>query len=387
MRDKAIFVGSQSTVSRPHVSLLSFTLCTLLSAALPVLSGCSWNDIFAPEVPTLSNAAAVDRALQLCALTHGGQPFHLILEISPPAPSNSSPQIPASLHAPSNLQSQMHAQIEIHWLNAITYRTVIRSPKFTQTRIVNGSVVEEHNTGDFYPRWIQNFVDALLDPVPKVAALRKLPGSVPVSRQSHACISNSSDELTSSQVCFQDEEPRLASGIDFTRYVSFDDFAPFGSQQIPRTLINDLPANILVRGRITLLEPLPQSAYHLLKASEFTQPAKQIRTTLISKSAAQSLLQSMPDADLFRAYARENTRLVSYTPPSNDPKSGQAAPQGPITVYIRTDRTGRVREVYRDSADIYGLQSAAVTRALAYKFKPLLINGVPQQMEAPLELP
>ena len=381
MRDKAIFVGSQSTASRPHASLLSLTLCTLLSAALPVLSGCSWNEVFTPEVPTLSNAAAVDRALQLCALTHGDRPFHLILEISPPAPSKSSPQMPASL------QSDMRAQIEIHWLNAITYRTVIHSPKFTQTRVVNGNVVEEHNTGDFYPRWIQNFIDALLDPVPKAAALRKLPGSVPVSRQSHACISNSTDELTSSQVCFQDEEPRLASGIDFTRYVSFDDFAPFGSQQIPRTLINDLPANFLVRGRITLLEPLPQSAYRLLKAREFTQPAKQIRTTLVSKSAAQSLLQSMPDTDLFRAYAREHTRLVSYTPPDNDPKSNQATPKGPITVYIRTDRTGRVREVYRDSADIYGLHSAAVTRALAYKFKPLLINGVPQQMEAPLELP
>ena len=380
MRDKAIYVGSQSTASRPHASLLSFTLCTVLSAALPVLSGCAWNEVFTSDVPTLSNAAAVDRALQLCALTHGDRPFHLILEISAP-PSKSNLQMPASL------QSDMRAQIEIHWLNAITYRIAIRSPKFSQTRVVNGDVVEEHNTGDFYPRWIQNFVDALLDPVPKAAALRKLPGSVPVSRQSHACISNSSDELTSSQVCFQDEEPRLASGIDFTRYVSFDDFAPFGSQQIPRTLINDLPANFLVRGHITLLEPLPQSAYRLLKAREFTQPAKQIRTTLVSKSAAQSLLQSMPDSDLFRAYAHENTRLISYAPPSNDSKSGQTTQQGPITVYIRTDRTGRVREVYRDSADIYGLHSAAVTRALAYKFKPLLINGVPQQMEAPLELP
>jgi hypothetical protein len=381
MRDKAIFVGSQSTASRPYTSLLSFTLCTVLSAILPILSGCSWHEFFAPDIPAMSNAAAVDRALQLCALTHGDRPFHLILEISPPAPSKSGTQIPASLHA------DMRAQIEIHWLNAITYRTVIHSQKFSQTRVVNGGVVEEHNTGDFYPRWIQNFVDALLDPVPKAAALRKLPGSVPISRQSHACISNSSDELSSSQVCFQDEEPRLASGIDFTRYVSFDDFEPFGSQQIPRTLINDLPANFLVRGHITLLEPLPQSTYRLLKAREFTQPGQQIRTTLVSKSAAQSMLQSMPDSDLFRAYAREHTRLVSYTPPDNDPKSNQAAPQGPITVYIRTDRTGRVREVYRDSADIYGLHSAAVTRALAYKFKPLLVNGAPQQMEAPLELP
>jgi len=341
------------------------------------LSGCSWEELSSAAAPTLPNAVAIDRALELCSLTRGDKPFHLTLEISPPSLSRTG--------APNALE--MHAQVELYWLNAITYRIVIRSAKFSQTRIVNGSVVEEHNTGDFYPRWIQNFVDALLDPVPKAASLRKVPGSVPVSRESHACISNSSGELSSSQICFQDEEPRIASGVDFTRYVSFDDFAPFGSQQIPRTLINDLPANFLVRGRIILLEPLPASANHLLKAHEFTQPARQIRTTLVSKATAQSLLESNPALQSLLFNPRGHSKAISYSPQSSDPKSSQANTQAPTTIYVRTDRTGRVREAYRDSSDIYGLQSPAVARALTLKFKPLLIDGAPQQMEAPIELP
>jgi hypothetical protein len=290
----------------------------------------------------------------------------------------------------------MHAQVELYWLNALTYRTVIYSRSFSQTRIVNAGVVEEHNTGDFYPRWIQNFVDALLDPVPRAASLRRQPGSVPVSRQSHACISSPAGELTSSQVCFQDAEPRLASGTDFTRYVSFDDFAPFGSQQIPRTLINDLPANFLVRGRITLLEPLPRTAYRLLKAREYTQPAQQIRTTLVSKFTALALLDPDPAARFFRAQTHSYKSLISYSHLGSNAQAGlekpapagdPGSPQTHIVVYVRTDRTGRVREAYRDSADIYGLHNAAVARALTLRFKPLLVNGVPQQMEAPLELP
>jgi len=352
------------------LGILSF--CTLF---LCCLSGCSWEELSSAAVPTLPNAVAVDRALELCSLTRGDQPFHLILEISPPSLSRSG--------APNAME--MHGEVEIFWLNAITYRTVIHSRNFSQTRIVNGSVVEEHNTGDFYPRWIQNFVDALLDPVPKAAALRKVPGTVPVSRESHACISNAPGELSSSQICFQDEEPRIASGIDFTRYVSFDDFEPFGSQQIPRTLINDLPANFLVQGRILLLEPLPRSASKLLKAHEFTHSAQQIHTVLVSKAPAQSLLESSPAIQSLSPYRRGHSAKISYTPIGA--RSSQPSPQSPATIYVRTDRTGRVREAYRDSTDIYGLQSAAVAHALTLKFKPLLIDGVPQQMEAPIEMP
>ena len=341
------------------------------SIAFSLLCGCSWKEIFHSSSHTLPNAVAVDRALKLCSLSEGEQPYHLILEIFPPA------HAAASTRGPDMRAQNLRAQVEIFWLNPITYRTEIRSEAFTQTRIVNGDVVDERNTGDFYPRWIENFVDAILDPVPQADKLRKIPGSIPIGVQAHACISTPAapstgpDEAAMAQVCFQSSEPRIASGSDFTRSVWFDDFQPFGSQQIARRLINDLPANELVQGQITFLETLPTKDYPLLRARVFTPASKQIQTILVSRADAQSQL--------------ELSAAQSWNQANFSPADKQAG--APMTVYIRTDRKGRVREAYRDNADQFGLQNAALAHALLLQFKPLIVNGVPRQMEAPLVLP
>ena len=342
------------------------------SIAVSSLCGCSWDKIFPSNSPTLPNSEALDRALRLCSLSEGEQPYHLILEISPPAHPTSSIRGP-QIHA-----LNLRAQVEIFWLNPITYRVEINSPNFSQTRIVNGGVVEEHNIGDFYPRWLQNFVDAILDPVPQAARLRKVPGNVPIGVRSHACISSpgspgaSLNDSAVAQVCFQDAEPRLASGIEFGRSVWFDDFAPFGSQQIARTLVNDLPGNILVKGQVALLEPLPKSDSRLLTAKEFTPPSRKIETTPVSATTAQSLLE---------VTAGQPWRQVDL-----GPQDKQAA-DAPMTIYIRTDLKGRVREAYPDNANQYGLQNSEIARALTLKFKPLIVNGTPHQIEASLTLP
>jgi hypothetical protein len=343
------------------------------SLAIGALCGCSWKELAQPQPDSVANDVALDRALRVSSLTDGDQPFHLILDISPPPRSNSR----------AFGESGMYAQVEVFWLNRITYRIVIRSKTFSQIRIVNGRVVEEHDTGNFYPRWIQNFVDALFEPVPKKSILLKIPGSIPVGPTANACIATpsgsdpemaaglprSSDEISLASVCFRDREPRIASGRDYARYVAFDNFAPFGQQQIPRTLVNVLPANILLRGRVTHLEPLRQSDYPLLKAKEFTLPAKQILTTLVSQQVAESLLET-PLAHLPASHSTTST-----------------GPLIPSTIYIRTDRTGKVREAYRNSTDQFHQQDALVSRALTLKFKPLVVKGVPQQMEAPFALP
>jgi len=332
------------------VSIAFFALCGCHSES-------SWKELFPNQVETLPNSVALDRALRLCSLTEGEQPFHLILDISPPA------------NAPA-----MRAQVEVFWLNRNTYRTVIRSAAFTQTRIVNGEVVEEHDTGNFYPRWIENFVDAILDPVPKVSELRKVPGAIPIDPLSQACISNTSDPIPSAQACFAGTEPKLTSGRDPTRYVSFDNFELFGDRQIARTLVNVLPENTLVRARIVFLVPLDQSDYKLVKAHEFTLPEKRIQTTLLPAATAESMIDS----------------LTFKGKPPLPPTLPGSQTDGPVKVYIRTDITGKVREAYLDNSSNLSLQEsgsdAAVTRALALKFKPLVVDGVPQQMESTITL-
>lgn len=364
--------------ARTLIKGLRSAVMTWLSAG--ALLGCSYlQDYFPPNSPSLPNADAVDRALTLCSLTHGAEPFHLKMLITPPERSGRG-----AFQAPG--VGAMQAEIELWWLNGITYRTEIRSAAFRQTRIVNGKVIDEQNAGNFYPRWIQNFVDALFEPVPNVDQLRREPGSIPVSQESHACISNanaSRDVTTTAQICFQGSQPLLASGISFNRYVAFDNFAAFRNQLIPRTLINDLPANVLIHGRILVLEPLRQSAYPLLKARRFTLPVEQIRTRLLAKAEAEALLDSTALAPPSRhAYGRLK-ELASY-PPRSEATGISSRAGDPVTVYVRTDKTGRVREAYTDRNDIYNQHQGAVARAMQLRFRPLIVDGAPQQIEAPV---
>lgn len=334
------------------------------SIVLSTLCGCSWNDVFPHRPATLPNAEAVDRALQCCSLNAGDQPFHLVLTVSPPADLRDLGAVQS--------QADFRAQIEVWWLNAITYRTEIHSARFSQSRIVNGRVVEEHNTGDFYPRWIQNFVEALLEPIPEAERLRKVPGSAPVGIKEHACIS--SDQA---QVCFQDAEPRIATGVGPTRSIWFDNFAPFGKQQIARNIVDKLPGNLLLRGHIILLTPLSQWDYKLVKATEFTLPDKLMQTGLVSSSVAESWMQVAP-LDSHARWHRA-TRLKQTPLPALDTP--------PATIYVRTDRTGKVREAYAESTDGHAGQNAAVAHALTLRFKPLIVDGAPRQMEAEIVVP
>ncbi len=57
-----------------------------------------------------------------------------------------------------------------------------------------------------------------------------------------------------------------------------------------------------------------------------------------------------------------------------------------MIVYARTDRTGQVRESAKHNSDNPGLESFGIEQALRYRFKPLLVSGVPVQMEMPLVL-
>ncbi len=290
----------------------------------------------------------------------------------------------------------MQATIEIFWLNAITYRTEIRSPGFRQTRIVNGNVVEEHNSGDYYPRWIQDFLAGILNPVPEATRLRRVPGEVPIGLSSEACISTSTSDASpdTAQLCFRNAEPRIAGITDIHRSLWFDDYAPFGSQQIPHTIVDNLQPNLLVRGHIVRLEPLAHSFYRLLKATRFTSSQEQLATSTVSTATAQTLLQ-LPTALYARRYIVYIGRPTSQTPSpdlteaaSAETASSENHPtleQTPI--YIRTDRAGRVREAYRSPSDHYGAEQAALVRAFTLHFKPLIVDGAPRQMEALVYLP
>ena len=74
----------------------------------------------------------------------------------------------------------------------------------------------------------------------------------------------------------------------------------------------------------------------------------------------------------------EKALLIEW-PPIHEGKT-----EGNMIAYVITDRTGQVREAYKHNSDTPGVEDFGVQQALKYKFKPLLVNGAPVQMETPL---
>ena len=154
--------------------------------------------------------------------------------------------------------------------------------------------------------------------------------------------------------------------LSFTGYVSFKDFERFGGQMIPRSWADDIPENIFLEGKVTLLEKLSTDDSKTVRVTEATPPKDQIHTVFLSRKDIGDCIADVPDYDW--------------------PAKDTGALEGYMIVYVRTDRTGQIRESYWDSSDNYGLQDAGVALALLSSLKPELVNGAAVQLEGPLTL-
>ena len=133
---------SSSRISRKVVAVAGFFVTALTRAQTP---------------SPATNAALLQQAVHESVLVEGHQPFHFVLGIAP----DTTPHA----HARPT-PSFMHGKVELFWASRSHYKLVLNSPEFSQMRIVDGDQVEEHDEGDFYPRWLDDFVRMLLEPVP-----------------------------------------------------------------------------------------------------------------------------------------------------------------------------------------------------------------------------
>ena len=232
----------------------------------------------------LSSDEAFDRALANNVLTAGSQPFHAILSIAPqksPDPAYSG-------------------RVEIYWQSPTAYRVIVESRDFAQTSIVSGEQIQETNRGDFYPRWLQDFVTALLDPMPRLKDLRGRADTVPLGPQlTFSCVRRDdknagiTNDLTWAQVCFDGEAPRLGFAMDFTYNMEFNDPRPFGPQLIARTYVTGAGNNQRLTGTLSTLEKwTPDPA--LLSVLHSTPVDQRITTTFVSTLTEESRLESAP---------------------------------------------------------------------------------------------
>jgi hypothetical protein len=299
----------------------------------------------------MDGSVAIDRALKSSSLTEDGKPFHALMEIGTTGPYT--------------------GQIEVWWLSPTKYHLVITSPKFSQTKTVNGDQFQEKDEGSYYPRWLEDFVLALMNPLPMAKNFRG--GAIMVGPQiTGSCLRRDdrpggiTDQTTWGQVCFSGSEPKLSYILTFNDSMEFKDWKGFGKKQIARTYQTDVLDYQPVIGRLTKLDELKKPDDSMFAVAAATPADQQIATSFVSTPKEESLIETAPEI---------------HWPTVREGKT-----EGYMIVYARTDRTGQVRETAKHNSDQPGLESFGMEQALRYKFKPLIVDGVPRQMEMPLVL-
>lgn len=330
---------------------LTFALIALLATVPACCQIANLNQLPFEKLPPTE---AIEKSLKESSLSASPKPFHAILAIGDPATPYSG-------------------KLEVWWQSSTLYKTVLTSPAFNQTRVVNGSQVQETNQGDYYPRWLQNFVDGILNPIPPNPDFSHTGGVVMLSEYSQrSCVSRNDKvngitvDLTWGILCFAGSEPRLLSTLTVNSNLEFSDWQRFGHQQIPRTLTTDVLDYKPITAHLTTLEELKHPDSALFEIANPTPPAQQMQTAFVSTLKEESLVETVPEI---------------HWPTVREGKT-----EGYMIVYARTDRTGQVRETAKHNSDQAGLESFGMQQALRYKFKPLVVDGIPVQMEMPLVL-
>ncbi|CAN5669163.1 hypothetical protein BH10ACI4_BH10ACI4_34870 [soil metagenome] len=333
-----------------------FRICLFTLLALRSLAAVAQMPNYSP-IPAgekIDAEAALDRALKTSSLTFQGKPFHAVMEIG----------------TAGTLYS---GRVEVWWAGETKYKLIVTSPQFSQEKVVNGDLVSEKDTGDYYPRWLENFVLAILDPVPMAKNFRGHGGAVMLGEQiTGSCLRRDdrpggiTDQLTWGMVCFSGSEPRLESVLTTNMSIQFRDWKKFEKKHVARTYETDVLDYKPVIGRMTALEELKSLDEATFAIAVATPADQRIATSFVSTLKEESLVEKAP--------------VIEW------PAVREGKTEGYMIVYARTDRTGQVRETAKHNSDQPGLEQFGMEQALRYKFNPLIVDGAAQQMEMPLVL-
>jgi hypothetical protein len=248
----------------------------------------------------------LNRALKTSSLTYEGTPFHAVMEIGTPG-------------------SAYSGKLEVWWAAPSKYRTVLTSSKFSQERIVSGSKVFERNDGNYYPRWLENFVLAVLNPAPMAENFHILGPQV-----NENCLKREerpggiTNDLTFAAICLTEDKERLDDVLSFNYFMEFKDVKAFKTKQVARTYETRALDFKPVVGRLTELEELKQADDAMFAVDAPTLPEQRISTEFVSTLKEESMVEKAPEIQW--------------------PSVREGKTEGYMIVYARTDRIGQVRE-------------------------------------------
>lgn len=303
--------------------------------------------------------AFLDKTEAAVSLTANGSPFHAEMKI-----------------AGVKKDPQYEGLITVDWASPSRYRVEVRSPKFHQVKTVDGDKIQEQNEGDFYPGWLHSFVTALLDPLFVKPLLLDPKASLGSSRSSNGttvtlCVNRNDshdgirDDMVWSGACFTNEGV-LQNAYNFESWMDFSDQKGFAGKKIARTYSKSSGSDQEINGKLTSLQELRTGEIDAIRVTQATPPDQRIGFAFISTKAEEARLEAAKPFDW--------------------PTVREGKTEGYMIVRALTDVTGQVRETSKYNSDNPGLEEAGRQAALGYKFKPLLIDGVPAEIDMPLVL-
>lgn len=315
-------------------------------------------NVSAQEEPgkIVSLGEAVEHAMQQSKLAvPGGTPFHLKAHITTTA----------------SKAADYSADVEEYWLAPEKWRRTVKSAAVSQTLVKNGDQISQELTGDYYPFWLQDLVTALFDPLPMAEQLKHKNTQLEIpqdSTKSNSCVNLQSkagiapvENNVAYVFCFGGKLGLLQAAVTPGYRAQFADYLPFKQKLVARTISADFAPEFKVTARITELVELTKADESLFAIENPTPAAELIKSTQVGE-------------DTTRA-------LAVHTAAINWPPIREGKTSGVLSLYISTDRSGRIREAWPVGTANPELINAAREQMLHWQYKPYA-NGGPSQLEA-----
>jgi TonB family protein len=291
------------------------------------------------------------KAAQKSSLTApGSRPFHL--KLSAADSGNNSPEL--------------QAELEVWWAAPDKWRRELKSPVFSQTAAQNGTHYFESNSSDYLPYWLHELIQESVDPIPEAQL-----SDVDVDWSKSGCgkweteYSKDAEKISVyNSICFNSNG--TAREI-FTQPlgVVLADYESFSGKEVARSLTVWPGGRSEVKAKVTLLEPLkPDDS--LFSIPNDTGFPSRLRFLSVSESALQ------PDT-------QANTQ-PAWPVVHNYPATGL------ISINVKIDRDGTIREVGTAISGNVVVNDAAVAQIKNWRFKTYLVEGFPVQVNTNITL-
>ncbi len=296
----------------------------------------------------------------------GHTPFHLKAVVKDPEHKN-----PA-----------YEATIEEFWVSPEKWRRTVRSRDFSTTTVVNGQDVFQQSEGGYYPSWLRNTVTAIFDVVPDdFTPAQKTINTANLNRATdHAAINGAiqttaattctgwneeggpppNPDGVSTSVCFN--HLRVLNSLRSPYFTShYMEPSDFDGEQVARRIRVFLNPPLSIEASVNELSKLHNVDDSMFVIDHPTAERERFYSLRLRKDDALNLLL--------------NSAEIAWKPVADGKTSGM------VSLVAFVDSQGQIRETRALYSDNQFATEQVENALKAWRFKPLLRDGVPVQME------